>query len=111
MARRLIPFCLFYEWCCEPGICLRWLGVLFFCSVSVFSWRGLVVFLACCCLGFVGSCFVFRFLVCWLFVLPCVLVVCIASCTYDGTTCTRFYIYIYIFASFKKKKGMHSCAW
>jgi hypothetical protein len=23
MARRLIPFCLFYEWCCEPGICLR----------------------------------------------------------------------------------------
>jgi hypothetical protein len=23
MARCLIPFCLFYEWCCEPGICLR----------------------------------------------------------------------------------------
>jgi hypothetical protein len=23
MSRRKIPFCLFYEWCCEPGICLR----------------------------------------------------------------------------------------
>jgi hypothetical protein len=23
MARRAIPVCLFYEWCCEPGICLR----------------------------------------------------------------------------------------
>jgi hypothetical protein len=23
MSRRSIPFCLFYEWCCEPGICLR----------------------------------------------------------------------------------------
>jgi hypothetical protein len=23
MSRRVIPFCLFYEWCCEPGICLR----------------------------------------------------------------------------------------
>ncbi|KAK2387010.1 cytochrome P450 71D11 [Trifolium repens] len=23
MSRRAIPFCLFYDWCCEPGICLR----------------------------------------------------------------------------------------
>jgi hypothetical protein len=23
LARRLFPTCLFYEWCCEPGICLR----------------------------------------------------------------------------------------
>jgi hypothetical protein len=23
MARRSVPVCLFYEWCCEPGICFR----------------------------------------------------------------------------------------
>jgi hypothetical protein len=80
----------FYEWCCEPGICLCW------------SWRSVFVLLAvfrllclCCCL-------------CWIcFAVSLVLFPLVWNFLYvsPGTSCTLFLINLCLFQK-KKKKGL-----
>jgi hypothetical protein len=90
MARRSIKICLFYEWCCEPGICFCW---SLFCALCDFCFRfllavlfGLVVWAVC------------------LFLFSCVL---------DLSGCI-FWYFLYLvfnkfFALFKKKKCYLTC--